>query len=104
MNLRIVAYVMGRLLYALTIAILIPFFAALVWHEPVMNFGITFFISLFVAGICTNQGELPEDKLSLREGIAVTGIGWFIASIITSLPFMLGTDMSIADCLFEGTS
>ena len=65
MNLRIVAYVMGRLLYALTIAILIPFFAALVWHEPVMNFGITFFISLFVAGICTNQGELPEDKLLL---------------------------------------
>lgn len=95
---------MGRLIYAVAISLLVPFFAALIWHENVLSFGVAEAVAITIAGICTNRGQLPDDKLSIREGIAITGISWFLASAIAAIPFMLATDMSIADCLFEGTS
>lgn len=104
MNPKVICHVMGRLVYALTIAMLIPFFCALVWHEPMWNFIIALAVSTAIAGFCTNRGEIPEDKLTLREGIAITGLTWFIASFVSAIPFMLATDMPIIDCIFEGTS
>lgn len=104
MNPRIIAYIMGRLMYSLTIAMLIPFFAALIWHEEVWGFISALIFGTTIAGICTNQGILPNDKLSLREGIAITGIGWFLASLLTAIPFFFVDEMTFADCIFEGTS
>lgn len=104
MNPKVICHLMGRLLYAITIAMLIPFFCALVWHEPMWEFIIAITVSTAIAGICTNRGELPDDKLSLREGIAITGLTWIIASFIAAIPFIIGTNLPIVDCIFEGTS
>ena len=52
----------------------------------------------------TKAGKATNDKLSLREGVAITGLSWFVASSIAAVPYYLGTDMGIIDCMFEGVS
>lgn len=53
---------------------------------------------------CLNYGRVRTQKLTMREGIAITGIGWMLATFLGMLPYCLGGYLSYFDGLFESVS
>ena len=104
MNIKVIYHVMGRLIYALAISLMVPMLAALLWDEPWHAFAMSVAICFVIGALLTKAGKATNDKLSLREGVAITGLSWFVASSIAAVPYYLGTDMGIIDCMFEGVS
>ena len=105
MNLKVIAYVLSQLQFAVTLSLGVPFVMALYWGEAcAMDFAGTMLISLGVGVALSNYGELEHDSLTIREGIAVTGIAWFIIPLLASLPFLAGHYLNPIDSIFEGVS
>ena len=100
MNIKVIYHVMGRLIYALAISLMVPMLAALLWDEPWHAFAMSVAICFVIGALLTKAGKATNDKLSLREGVAITGLSWFVASSIAAVPYYLGTDMGIIDCMF----
>ncbi len=105
MNLKVVAYVLSRLQFVVTLSICVPFVTALMWGEDcAMDFAGTILISLGIAVLLGNHGELEHENMTIREGLAVTGIAWLIISLIASLPYLAGHYLGYIDSIFEGVS
>ena len=105
MNLKVIAYVLSQLQFAVTLSLGVPFVMALYWGEAcAMDFAGTMLISFGVGVALSNYGELEHDSLTIREGIAVTGIAWFIIPLLASLPFLAGHYLNLIDSIFEGVS
>ncbi len=105
MNLKVVAYALSHLQFVVTLSICVPFVAALLWGEDcAMDFAGTILISLGLAVFLGNHGELEHENMTLREGLAVTGIAWIIISLIVSLPYLAGHYLGVIDSFFEGVS
>ena len=61
--------------------------------------------SLVVGGALKQRGELaPAEEISVREGVAITGVGWFMVSLLSLLPYLLGGFLSPLDSLAESVS
>lgn len=105
MNLKVVAYVLSRLLFVVTLSICVPLATALLWGEDcTMAFASTILISLSIAMLLGRYGKLEHENMTVREGLAVTGIAWMIISIIASLPYLAGNYLGCIDSFFEGVS
>lgn len=105
MNLKVIAYVMARLQFAVSLALVLPLLAAIYWHEScAMDFAGAFMISMGCGTFFDNYGELQHEKLTLREGLAITCITWFMIATVCSLPFLAGHYLSLVDSIFEGFS
>ena len=75
MNLRVIAYVLGRLQFFVTFSLGVPFVMALLWGEDcAMDFAGTILVSLGVAVYFYNHGRLEHESLPLREGIALQAL------------------------------
>ncbi len=105
MNLKVVAYVLSRLQFVVTLSICVPLATTLLWGENcAMAFASTIFISLSTAMLLGMYGKLEHENMTIREGLAVTGIAWMIISIIASLPYLAGGYLGYIDSFFEGVS
>lgn len=105
MNLRVIAYVLSQLQFAVTLSLCVPFVTALWWGEScAMDFAGTMLISLGIGVLFSNYGRLEHESLTIREGIAVTGIAWFVIPLLASLPFLAGHYLNVIDSIFEGVS
>ena len=49
-------------------------------------------------------GHVRTKKLTMREGIAITGLGWLLATFLGMLPYCLGGYLNYFDGLFESIS
>lgn len=105
MNFRIVCYILGRLLMAEAIILLIPLFMAWWGREPSLT---AFLLSLLAAagigGLLLWNGRVQVDQLTMREGIAITGLGWILAMALGMLPYVCGGYLGVLDALFESIS
>ena len=81
MDIRIIYYVLGRLVMAETITMFIPFAMAL-WNleSSVSGFAVALGLSASVGLVLQANGRKRETDLSMREGIAITGFGWALAT------------------------
>ena len=105
MNLKVIAYVLSRLQFFVTFSMGVPFVAALLWGEEcAMDFAGTILISLGVSVYFYNKGRLEHENLTLREGIAITGIAWFLIPVVSALPFLASHQLNPVDSLFESFS
>lgn len=105
MSYPVIYYMLSRLMFAMSVTLLIPFFTALQLKENnELDFLAAIVCSLCLSVFFSNRGKITTKDISIREGIAITGLSWLFASIIASLPFLAGHYMPVVDCLFEGVS
>ena len=107
MNLRLTLYLVGVLNLFLALAMVAPFFVALIYKDGTAGIfleaiAIIIACSVAVVWFC-RQGT--HDEIRHREGMAVVALGWFSAGLFGALPFYLaGTFPTYLDCLFEALS
>lgn len=105
MNLLLVLYILGRLAWACGFGMLIPL-AAGAWYGESMTF--MFFLSIVlcaaVGKLCMMHGAVPEEELTNREGVAITGLGWMLFAVLSMIPYVLSGHVSVLDGLFESIS
>lgn len=105
MNLRVIAYVLSRLQFFVTLAMCVPFVMAVCWEEAcAMDFAGTILVSLGVGVYLYNYGRLEHECLTLREGIAITGVAWLVIPVVAALPFLASHQLNLVDSLFESFS
>ena len=107
MNKRIVAGLLGYLTLACGAAMIPPFILAATAEE--FNGAAAFLLSIFLCMAATFElerfgGLQDKDNLGIREGIAITGLGWLLISILGLVPYFAGGYLNLLDSLVESFS
>ena len=107
MNRRIVAGLLGYLTLFCGAAMVPPFILAATAEE--FNGAAAFLLSIFLCLAATFElerfgGLKGKDNLGIREGIAITGLGWLLISILGLIPYFAGGYLNFLDSLTESFS
>ena len=98
------AFFLGRLAQGLAAVSLVPLLYALAAGEPSGPFFLMTGFTILLAAVIFFAGARQADVLTLREGIAVTGLAWMLASAIGSVPYVTGGWLGWLDAFLESTS
>lgn len=105
MDARVILYILGRLVFAETAVMGIPLVMAVVRGEASARaFLLSCTLAAFLGTYLYTKGRASEKALTMREGIAVTGFGWMIASALGMLPYLMGGYLGLLDGLVESIS
>lgn len=107
MNRRIVAGLLGYLTLFCGAAMIPPFVLAATVEEG--DGAAAFLLSIFLCLAATFElerfgGLKGKDNLSTREGIAITGLGWLLISILGLVPYFAGGYLNLLDSMVESFS
>ena len=107
MNKRIVAGLLGYLTLFCGAAMIPPFILAAVAEE--FEGAAAFLLSIFLCLAATFElerfgGLKGKDNIGPREGIAITGLGWLLISILGLVPYFAGGYLNLLDSLVESVS
>lgn len=107
MNRRIVAGLLGYLTLFCGAAMIPPFILAATTEE--FDGAAAFLLSIFLCLAATFElerfgGLQGKDNLGIREGIAITGLGWLLISILGLVPYFAGGYLNFLDSLTESFS
>ncbi|MBE8953119.1 MAG: TrkH family potassium uptake protein [Quinella sp. 1Q7] len=107
MNRRIVSGLLGYLTLFCGAAMVPPFILAATAEE--FNGAAAFLLSIFLCLAATFElerfgGLQGKDNVGIREGIAVTGLGWLLISILGLVPYFAGGYLNLLDSLVESFS
>ena len=107
MNRRIVSGLLGYLTLFCGAAMVPPFILAATAEE--FNGAAAFLLSIFLCLTATFElerfgGLQGKDNVGIREGIAVTGLGWLLISILGLVPYFAGGYLNLLDSLVESIS
>ncbi len=83
---------------------LVPLLFTLASGEPVRPFLLMFALSAGLSFGLARTGKSSADGMSLREGIAITSLGWILCSLIGSVPYIAGGHLGIVDGVLESVS
>lgn len=101
MDLRVVLFVLGKLGLACAAAMGIPFVVALYYGESsILPLGLAILCSVAFGLVATWQGRKPV-TLTLREGIAITTLGWVVVTFLGAIPYVAGGYLNGLDSIFE---
>ena len=98
------AFFFGRLLSGRSAVSLVPLLFTLAAGEAVRPFLVMFALSAGLSFGLARAGISPKDGMSLREGIAITSIGWILCSLIGSVPYIAGGHLGVVDGVLESVS
>ncbi len=105
MNLRMIAYSVGRILTVIAATMLLPLFLSVYYKEGIaIAYLIPIIISVVIGTVVSLKA--PKDKgLYVREGMVIVALGWILISLVGALPFYIsGAIPSFIDCFFETVS
>ena len=107
MNRRIVAGLLGYLTLFCGAAMVPPFILAATAEE--FDGAAAFLLSIFLCLAATFElerfgGLKGKDNIGIREGIAITGLGWLLISILGLVPYFAGGYLNFLDSLVESFS
>ena len=107
MNRRIVAGLLGYLTLACGAAMVPPFVLAATAEE--FDGAAAFLLSIFLCLAATFElerfgGLQGKDNVGIREGIAITGLGWLLISILGLVPYFAGGYLNLLDSMVESFS
>lgn len=105
MDCRIIAQFIGKIALIQGAVLGIPLLLAWAYGEAM---GIVFLeaiaLNWVVGGFFWQYGRKRMRTLNLREGIAITGLGWLAATILAMFPYYLSGFLGPLDSLFESIS
>ncbi len=106
MDFRLVGRLLGFLLVCLSLTMLPPAGVCLFYGEPYWRTFVSSALLTLVLGGALFAFLRPERReFSHREGFAVAGLGWLLACLAGSLPYLLsGVLPNFVDALFESAS
>lgn len=104
MNKRIVSGLLGYITL-FTASSMIPALAVAILEGSTNSSG-AFIISIFLSIALTFElerfgGLQGKDNIGVREGIAITGLGWLLVSILGTIPYVTGGYLTLIDGLTE---
>ena len=104
MNKRIVSGLLGYLTLFTGAAMLPPFILAAVTEE--IGGAASFLLSIFLCVAVTFElerfgGLQGKDNIGVRDGLAITGLGWLLVSILGTVPYVAGGYLNLIDSLTE---
>ena len=106
MQIRAVLFIVGVLLVCVGGSLLLPIGVSL-WYEDGAFVGLLSSLVITMGGglalAYSNRSETVLN-LTLRDGFAVVGICWIVASFAGGLPFVLTSTASVTDAVFEAAS
>ena len=98
------AFFFGRLALGLSAASLLPLAFALWLGEPSLPFFLMTGLTAACVAVFAFTGLRQADALTLREGVAVTGLVWILASALGAVPYVAGGWLGCLDGFLESTS
>lgn len=105
MDLRVIACILGRLAVAMDLALLCPFAMSFYYGETSrLAFALTMLICGLSGVVFLRIGQDWRENFSVREGIAITGLGWIMVTLLGMLPYVLGGYLNLLDGTFESIS
>ncbi len=104
MNKRLVMGLLGYLTLFTGAAMIPPFILAAVTEE--IGGAASFLLSIFLCVAVTFElerfgGLQGKDNIGVRDGIAITGLGWLLVSILGTVPYLAGGYLNLIDSLTE---
>ena len=104
MNKRITAGLLGYLTLFTGAAMLPSFVLATISGE--FGGAAAFLLSIFLCVAVTFElerfgGLKGKDNIDVRDGIAVTGLGWFLVSVLGTIPYFAGGYLNLIDSFVE---
>ena len=106
MNRRLVAHVLSRITFALSLFLLIPLLVALIQDgEQVSTFMATLTWSVLITVCLRGYGgpKRPYQRLKVREGVALVGCAWLLVCFLGALPYFF-SGLGPVEALFESVS
>lgn len=105
MNIRIVFYILGKVMIFLSAFLLLPCIVAAIYSEKVgIYFLITALISVLI-GIGLSLKKPADRSFYAREGFVVVALSWIMLSFIGAIPFWASGEIpSMVDAIFEMVS
>lgn len=109
MNFNLIAAVLSTMSLTAGASLLAPFLLAVYYREPMggADFLLVMLLCLILSFELKRRGRSfdPETTtLNVREGIAVTGLGWIMISLLGMLPYLFSGYMTPLDCFVESVS
>jgi len=105
LDFRVVEFFLGKIAAALSLVLLPPLLMSMVNSDgQSLVFALTILACVSVFVICRGWEKLETERLSVREGIAVTGLCWLMSTLLGMLPFWLGGSLGLVDGIFESIS
>ena len=106
MQIRSVLFIVGVLLACVGASLVLPLGVSL-WYRDGAFLGLLSSLVIMMGGgvalAYSNRSDTPLN-LTLRDGFAVVGICWIVASFAGGLPFVLTSRASVTDAVFEAAS
>ena len=72
--------------------------------EALRAFGLTLGLAIALWGVLVTHARREVRAITMREGIAITGLGWCIGAGLGMLPYVLGGCLGFLDGFFESLS
>lgn len=105
MQYNIIQRIIGILLMLFSITMLPPALIAWLYEEQMVQvFLLGFLITLLSGLVLWLLVRDYEGELRLRDGFLVVVLFWVVLGLSGSLPFLMGTELSIVDAVFESLS
>ena len=109
MNFNLIAAVLSTMSLTAGAALAAPLVLALYYEEGMggADFLLVMLVCLIISFEFKRRGKGldPETTtLTVREGIAVTGLGWIMMSLLGMLPYLFSGYMTPLDCFVESVS
>lgn len=102
MNIQMLFFMLARLLFASSVALIPSILLALFYNEPCTPYLVAIGISILLFLFFFKNGR-ETTEISTREGIAVTALGWIFISILYAIPYAF-TQVGVLDSLVESIS
>lgn len=105
MDLHVVSRFLGRIALAQSGVMAFPLGMALWYGEnSIYSLLLTLLLCAALGSIFLRYGYARTHNLTMREGIAITGLGWLLATLLGMLPYALGGYLGVLDGTFESIS
>lgn len=93
----------GKMTVFLGLIQFLPLLVSFYYGESLFPFAISIIISLFIAAVLLHYFKPTKDDWTVRESYAIVSLGWLLASVLGSIPFLI-YGISPVNALFESMS
>lgn len=105
MDYKVICRFLGKISLIQALVVTLPLALACWYQEDsCIAFILTSIVGCVVGGFCLSQSKVRTKALTMREGIAITGLGWLLATFLGMLPYVFGHYLGVLDGFFESIS